>query len=192
MPGAIHVLNEVLLRFAEWLDTHAWSSGLHESYYMYNWVESTHVLTLMIFLGMLFVIDLRMLGLTMTNVSASRIAARLNVPMMIGFAIMIITGFLLYYAVPVRTTQSIWFRVKFVLLIAAGINAWLFHREMNESVSTWDNEPVAPKRLRYAAGLSLALWVGVVTTGRLIAYDWYDCYRVNSDLIAWAAGCVAE
>ncbi|MGB4248704.1 MAG: DUF6644 family protein [Pseudohongiellaceae bacterium] len=186
------MLNETLLRFAEWLDAQAWSSGLHESYYMYNWVESTHVLTLMIFLGMLFVIDLRMLGLTMTNVPASRIAARLNIPMMIGFAIMIITGLLLYYAVPVRTTQSIWFRIKFVLLIAAGINAWLFHRRMNESVSTWDNDPVAPKRLRFAAGLSLALWAGVVTTGRLIAYDWYDCYRVNSDLIAWAAGCMAE
>ncbi|MDP2142230.1 MAG: hypothetical protein Q8L20_15600 [Gammaproteobacteria bacterium] len=186
------MLNEILLHFAEWLDAQAWSSGLHESYYMYNWIESTHVLTLMIFLGMLFVIDLRMLGLTMTNVPASKVAARLNIPMMIGFTIMVVTGLLLYYAVPVRTTQSIWFRVKFFLLIAAGINAWLFHRRMNESVATWDNEPVAPKRLRYAAGLSLALWAGVVTTGRLIAYDWYDCYRVNSDLIAWAAGCMAE
>lgn len=185
------MLNDLLLQFAEWLDTHAWSTGLHESFYMYNWVESTHVITLMIFLGMLCVIDLRMLGLVMTQVPASKIAARLNTPMMIGFVIMIVTGLLLYYAVPVRTTQSIWFRIKFVLLIVAGINAWLFHRRMTDSVSTWGNDKKAPRRLRYAAGLSLALWAGVVTTGRLIAYDWYDCYRVQSDLIAWAAGCTA-
>lgn len=187
-----NLLNQVLLDFAEWLDSQSWSSALHESYYMYNWVESTHVLTLMIFLGMLFVIDLRMLGLTMTNIPASIVARRLNRPMMLGFSVMFITGLLLYYAVPVRTTQSIWFRIKFVLLIAAGINAWLFHRKMNQAVASWDNDPIAPKPLRYGAALSLTLWAGVVTTGRLIAYDWYDCYRVNSELIAWAAGCMSE
>ncbi len=79
-----------------------------------------------------------------------------------------------------------------MLLIAAAVNAWLFHKKMNESVSTWDRDEKAPKRLRYAAGLSLGLWAGIVTTGRLIAYDWYDCYREQSDLIAWAAGCMAE
>lgn len=186
------MLNQLLFDFAQWLDAFELSTRLHESYYMYNWVESTHVVALMISLGMLFIIDLRMLGLTLTNVPASRIAARLNVPMMIGFTIMIITGLLLFFAVPVRTTQSIWFRIKFVLLFAAAVNAWLFHKKMNESVATWDNEPKAPRRLRYAAGFSLGLWAGVVTTGRLIAYDWYDCYRVQSDLIAWAAGCMAE
>ena len=67
---------------------------LHESYYMYNWVESTHVLTLMVSLGMLFLIDLRMLGLALPDVPASRIAERLNVPMLIGFAVMFITGIL--------------------------------------------------------------------------------------------------
>ncbi|CAN0499099.1 unnamed protein product, partial [Discosporangium mesarthrocarpum] len=44
------------------LDDTQWSTLLHESYYMYNWTESTHVLTLMVSLGMLFLIDLRMLG----------------------------------------------------------------------------------------------------------------------------------
>ncbi len=186
------MLNQVLLDLAEWLDSQAWSAALHESFYMYNWVESTHVLTLMIFLGMLCVIDLRMLGLTMTNVPASVIASRLNRPMMLGFSVMIITGLLLYYAVPVRTTQSIWFRIKFILLIAAGINAWFFHRKMNQAVTSWDNDRAAPKPLRYSAALSLTLWAGVVVTGRLIAYDWYDCYRVNSELVAWAAGCMSE
>lgn len=186
------MLNQGLFDFALWLDSIELSTRLHESYYMYNWVESTHVISLMISLGMLFIIDMRMLGLTLTNVPASRIASRLNLPMMIGFSIMIVTGLLLFFAVPVRTTQSIWFRIKFILLIAAAANAWLFHKKMYESVSTWDNEPKAPKRLRYAAALSLGLWAGVVTTGRLIAYDWYDCYRSQSEFITWAAGCMAE
>jgi len=185
-------MNQILFDIAQLLESIPWSTNLHESYYMYNWIESTHVLSLSIFLGMLFFIDFRMLGFTMTSVSAAKIASRLHTPMMIGFAIMIVTGLLLYFAVPVRVTQSIWFRIKFVLLIVAGINAWIFNNQMKQSSSTWENEPKAPKALRYSAAMSLLLWAGVVTTGRLIAYDWYDCYRVESELIAWAAGCLAE
>lgn len=186
------MLNQGLFNFAQWLDSFELSTRLHESYYMYNWVESIHVISLTISIGMLFIIDMRMLGFTLTNVPASRIASRLNLPMMIGFTIMIGTGLLLFFAVPVRTTQSIWFRIKCVLLFAAALNAWLFHKKMNESVGSWDAQPKAPKRLRYAAGFSLGLWAGVITTGRLIAYDWYDCYRSQSEFMTWAAGCMVE
>jgi hypothetical protein len=186
------LLNEILLRFAQWLDTHAWSTGLHESYYVYNWVESTHVLTLVLFLGMLAVIDLRMLGLAFRDVPASTIASRLDRPMMIGFVVMLVTGFLLFYAIPVRTTNSIWFRIKVVLLIAAGVNALLFRNKMKDAALSWDNDPMPPKRIRVGAALSLSLWVGVIATGRVIAYDWYDCHQKMSGFMYWAAGCVNE
>ena len=186
------MINELLLQFAEWLYNTGGSRAIEESFYLYNWIETTHVLTIMLCLGMLAFIDLRMLGYAMPGVSASRIADRLNIPMMIGFAIMFITGLLLFYAKPVYTIQSIWFRVKMLLLLVAFFNAIRFHRHMKASESTWQNEPRAPLDLRISAALSLGLWAGVVTTGRLIAYDWYHCYR---DLPAWlgmAAGCVAD
>ena len=82
----------------------------------------------MVFLGMLFVIDLRMLGLAFPNVRASVIAERLDRPMMIGLALMVITGVLLYYAIPVRTTQSVWFRIKVMLFVLAAINAFCVSR----------------------------------------------------------------
>lgn len=186
------MLNEWLLVFATWLDGFESSINLHESYYMYNWVETTHVLTLMVFLGMLFVIDLRMLGLAFVRIPASRIASRLDKPMMLGFSIMVITGLLLFYAIPVRTTQSIWFRIKVVLLIAAGINALLFRNAMQRSVATWDHDEVPPARIRVGAALSLTLWIGVISTGRMIAYDWFDCNKDLSRLMYWAAGCVNE
>lgn len=185
-------MNEMLLSLARWLDTFSWSTQLHESYYMYAWIESTHVLTLMVFLGMLCVIDLRMLGLIFPRVPASTIAERLDKPMMLGFAVMIITGFILYFAIPVRTTQSVWFRIKVVLLIAAGINALLFRNRMRASTGSWDLDPKPPTRIRVGAGLSLALWSGVVITGRTIAYDWYDCHKELPYFMYWAAGCVDE
>jgi hypothetical protein len=186
------LLNEILLDLARWLDTQTWSTQLHESYYMYAWVESTHVLTLTVFLGMLCVIDLRMLGVAFPNVPASTIADRLDRPMVIGAIVMVITGFILYYAIPVRTTQSIWFRIKVVLLIAATINAFLFRRTMLASVDSWDTDPKPPRRIRIGAGLSLAFWSGVVATGRTMAYDWYDCHKELPYFMYWAAGCVDE
>jgi hypothetical protein len=187
------VLDKYLLQFAEWLESQPWSSNLHGSFYMYNWIETTHVLTLMVCLGMLCVIDLRMLGVCFTDVPASRIAARLNKPMICGFIVMFITGVVLFGAIPVRTTQSLWFRIKMILLVAAALNAWLFHRHMNASVATWDLAKRPPLRTRVAAGLSLSLWAGVIITGRFIAYDWFDCgQQGNSDFINWAAGCVVN
>lgn len=183
-------MNELIYNIAVWVDDTSWSTLLHESYYMYNWVESTHVLTLMLSLGMLFLIDLRMLGLALPNVPASQLAHRLNIPMMLGFGIMVITGVLLVYAVPVRSAQSIWFRIKFVLLIAAAVNAYLFHKRMNESVGSWDNDAVAPKRMRRGAILSLVFWIVIVICGRFIAYDWYDCDYGQGPFISFVAGCV--
>lgn len=186
------MLNELLLSLARWLDSQSWSTAIHESIYLYAWIETTHVITLMVFLGMLFVIDLRMLGAIFPKVPASIIAQRLDKPMMIGFAMMLITGFLLYYAIPVRTTQSLWFRIKVVLLIVAGINAFLFRAKMQASSSSWDLDPIPPKRIRVGAMLSLVLWAGVVITGRTIAYDWFDCHKQLPYAIYWAAGCVDE
>jgi len=184
-------VNSVLLQFAEWLSERSFSIGLHESFYLYNWIETTHVMTLMLSLGMLAIVDLRILGLAFANVPASRVAERLDKPMLIGFTVMFITGILLFSAIPVRTTQSLWFRIKVILLVIAAINAWLFRNYMIAAKQSWDLEAVAPKRARVAATLSLMLWSGVVITGRFIAYDWFDCGNENPAWIDWAAGCVA-
>ena len=51
-----------LLWFAEWLDTHEWSTALHESLWAYPIIESTHVLSIMWFVGTIIFVDLRLLG----------------------------------------------------------------------------------------------------------------------------------
>ena len=182
-------VNELILQFARWLEAQAFSVGLHESFYLYNWIETTHVLTLMVSLGMLCIIDLRMLGWCFTSVPASKIAERLNRPMLIGFAIMFVTGIFLYSAIPVRTSQSLWFRIKVILLLVAAINAFLFHRHMKSSIGSWDLAMVPPQRTRFAAALSLALWAGVIVTGRFIAYDWFDCGEANPAWVDSFIGC---
>jgi uncharacterized membrane protein len=182
-----------LLALCEWLAGTAGSIALHESLYMYPWIESTHVLTLMLFVGTLVIVDLRLLGVAYNDIAVSELTSRLLPWTVAGFVVMTITGALLFYAIPVRTYQSIWFRAKVVLLIAAGINAWLFHRRVARDRARWDAAPKPPVAARLSAGISLACWSAVIVTGRMIAYNWFDCDRQpQSDFINWAAGCVVE
>lgn len=157
---------------------------------MYNWIESTHVLTLMLCLGMLFLIDLRMVGVAFPSIPANSFAQRLNMPMLIGFSVMVITGIILVYANPVRNTQSIWLRIKLLLMIGAAVNAYLFHRNLKNADTNWLEEIRAPKNLRIGATLSIVFWMLIVICGRLIAYDWFDCEFTDPGLSQLLSGCV--
>jgi hypothetical protein len=63
---------------------------------------------------------------------------------------------------------------------------------MMQSAGSWDRDPRPPRHIRTGAALSLALWAGVVVTGRTIAYDWFDCHKELPRFMYWAAGCVDE
>jgi hypothetical protein len=62
--------------FCQWLATTSGSIALHESLYMYPLVESTHVLTLCLFVGLAALLDLRLMGLALRDVPVSEVAAR--------------------------------------------------------------------------------------------------------------------
>ena len=113
-----------LLPFCEWLAGTSGSIALHQSLLVYPLIETTHVLTLCVFLGTAVMVDLRLLGLTLVRVPISEIERRLGPWMLAGFVVMVITGMLLFYAIPVRTYQSIFFRIKVVALVLAGLNAF--------------------------------------------------------------------
>jgi hypothetical protein len=180
-----------LLPFCEWLATTAGSTALHESLFMYPLVESLHVLTLCLFVGMSVLLDLRLLGVILMRIPASEVIKRLMPWMVAGFFLMCITGVLLFYAIPVRTYQSIFFRLKIITLVIAGINAYVFHATIHRRIDHWDRDAVPPRPARVAGMLSLFFWAVVVVSGRMIAYNWFDCDRQPQPMIVnWAAGCV--
>ena len=178
-----------LLPFCEWLAETRGSIALHESLFMYPLVESVHVLALCLFIGMTVLLDFRLLGLGLRSVPLTDIHERLGPWLKIGFVIMVVTGFLLFYAIPVRSYQNIFFRVKVLMLIAAGINAWIFESGIYKRVAEWNFDVVTPKRARVAGAASLILWAGIIIAGRMIAYNWFDCDVTQNPTIRWAAGC---
>ena len=163
-----------VLRFFEWLENTPGSVGIRESIWTYPIIETTHVLSLCLFLGMIVMLDLRLVGVIFRRVPVSQVAGRLLPWAFAGFVVSVISGVLLFYSGPVRASQNIFFRIKLVMLILAGLNALIFHMTTYRRVAEWDLDPVAPFKARAAGVFSLLMWAGVVVAGRMIAYNWFD------------------
>ncbi len=180
-----------ILTLLEWLAGTRWSIALHESQYMWPLLESTHVLCLTLFVGTAAMLDLRLLGVGMTRIPASEFTRRLLPWTRAGFAVMVITGGTLFTATPVTYYQSLFFRIKVMLLIAAGLNVWFFHSRVHQRVDEWDVSTRPPRAARVAAIVSLVAWSGVVVAGRLVAYNWFACdLQPQPAFVNWASGCV--
>src|SRR5438105_7288844 len=180
-----------LLAFFEWLADTSWSVDLHESQYAYSVIESIHVWAMSVFFGSVAIFDLRLLGWILRKVPTSEVVGRLLPWTIAAFVIMVIRGTLLFFAIPLRSYQNIFFRGKMLLMLLAGLNVWIFHSRVFPRVTKWDLDAVPPRAARVAGGLSLVLWIGIVFSGRMIAYNWFDCDRQpQTDIINFLTSCV--
>jgi hypothetical protein len=113
---------------------------------------------------------LRLLGIILRKNRVSDVA-RLILPLTwIGFGLMLVSGFLLFAAEALKSYGNPAFRLKMLLLIAAGLNPLIFHATVYRAVDVWDEAPVTPWRARAAAVMSLTLWSAIIMSGRAIAY----------------------
>ncbi len=116
-------------------------------------------------------LDLRLLNRGyLREQPVARMASRLLPVMWGSFAVMFITGVLMFMSEATRCYQSTSFRIKMALLVAAGLNALIFHFAAYRKIAKWESSPIAPASARVAAWLSLALWAAIVVAGRGIAY----------------------
>lgn len=160
--------------YFEWLENTTASISIRESILLYPLIETTHVLTLALFLGMIALLDLRLTGLGFRSTPVSHVAGRLLPWAFVGFGLMVVSGSLLFLSGPVRASQNIFFQIKVVMIGLAGVNAWIFHKTIYRHVADWDAAPSPPARARAAGFFSLLLWSGVVVCGRMQAYNWFD------------------
>lgn len=153
----------------EQLSTTAGSLAIRESLLLYPIIETTHVLSMGLFLGMIITLDLRLIGLTFKNIPIQEIAKQFLPWALFGFALMTITGALLVYSDPLKAYDNIFFKIKIAFIGLAGLNAGLFH--FCQQINNWSQDSF---HKRFAGILSLLLWILVLSCGRLMAYNWFD------------------
>lgn len=167
----------------------SWSEALASSLNFWGLLEGTHVLTLMLFAGTIFIVDLRLLGVAFKRTPVSVISDRVLPLTIFGLVLMMATGGALFFAKPLLYYHNLWFRLKLVFLVVAAINIVVFHFRVQRSLPTWDNNPRPPIAARLSAMISITSWILVIMFGRYIAYDWFDCGKALPHWVNVAEAC---
>ena len=152
-----------------WLETSAAAVAMRQWTWLYPGVEIVHILGFATLVGAAFMFDLRLLGISRA-LSVSGMERHLLGAARFSVFLVVPSGVLMFMAHATEMASNPAFRLKLVLLLAAAVNAGVFHRAPFRSVMKWDRHAPAPRAARVAAALSLILWIGVIVCGRLLAY----------------------
>ncbi len=155
----------------KWIEATSIGTAVRESNWLFPVIEAVHVLGIVVLAGSSALLDLRLLNWGfLREQPASKVAARALPAMWVSFAVMFLTGALMFVSEAWQCYTSMAFRIKMGLLLAVGLNALLFHFGPYRRIREWDSAPAAPASAKTAAWLSLVLWVGIIFAGRWIAY----------------------
>jgi len=159
-----------IYHFCVWLQHTSVGVSVSESLWLFPLIETIHIWGIILLVGTTGVLDLRLLGLILTNQRVSEIHHRLLKWTWTGFTVMFVTGSFMFASEATKMYENGAFRFKMLLIVLAGLNALVFERVTFRNVSSWDDSAKTPGLARLAACVSLLAWVGVIAAGRWIAY----------------------
>lgn len=158
---------------SQWLEASWLGLTIRQSALLFNGLVALHTLGIILVAGTIWLVDLRLLGFGLRREPVSAVLRQILPWTWSGFALMFVSGSLLFCAEAVMVSGSIAFRIKLVLILLAGLNALIFHKTVYRGAPEWDLTLATPPRARLAGALSLTFWVCVIGAGRAIAYEVY-------------------
>jgi hypothetical protein len=161
---------EYIFAICQWLEQTAVGASVRESLWLFPITETLHIFGIILLVGATSILDVRLMGLAFRAEPVSKLAKLFLPWAWAGFLIQVTTGLILFSSEAVKMYANPGFKIKMVLILVAGINAFVFHEIAYRSVGKWDNDPVAPLAARAAGLISILLWFGIVAAGRWIAY----------------------
>ena len=139
---------------ANFLNAHEWAYGM---------TEVAHIVSLAMAIGLIAVVDLRLLNRGIVHATPGRLLRATAIGTLIGFIVAITTGFMIVSTDPARYFAHPTMRLKLVLLLVAlGFNYTIHSRVARGSRSR--------VVCRSVAVVSLALWMSVVFSGIFYAF----------------------
>ena len=156
--------------FFQYIDATRSSTALRESYYVFPIVEGTHVISLALSVGLVIWFDMRLVGWILRDQPVSTVFRPIRPFMLAGFGLSFVTGGMLFWSLALRCYGSPFFWAKVIMLALAGVNIAVYHLTINRRQEEWDQAASPPLQAQMAGLISLVLWVGIITAGRLMAY----------------------
>lgn len=158
-----------MITLCKWLEATSVGSGIAQSSWIFPAIESIHMFGIVSVAGATSILDLRLMGISFREDSVSSLVRGTLRWALYGFALMLVTGVLMFVSEATKCYTNTGFRWKMLLLAFAAVNALLFHFGAYRSVNKWENG-TTPFAAKFAGAFSILLWFGIVAMGRWIAF----------------------
>ena len=151
--------------FFRWCDQTWLCNAIKGTTWVFPLTETIHILALVVLLGSIMLLDFRLLGIGIRNWTPWRIANELRRYILGALFVILVTGWLLFMAEPMKAYDNMAFLPKMTLLFSA----ILFHYTVFRKASSID-KLYTPVTAKFAALVSLFLWFGIGVMGRAIGF----------------------
>jgi len=153
-----------------YFENSALADSIRENDLLFPFIESVHVVAICLVVGSILAVDLRLLGLASVNRPVSRVTGGI-LPLTLGaFVVALASGGLLFISNATKYLGNGFFVAKMFLISAAGLNMVMFHMIGARNLPRRENDARLPLPARLAGGVSILLWIAVVTCGRWIGF----------------------
>jgi hypothetical protein len=152
-----------------WIEQSLLATAMRQELWLYPAVEILHIFGFVTLVGSIVMLDLRLLGLS-PKVPIRDLTRHLLPWTLASLLVIVPTGLMMFVAHASDFISNTAFVTKISLIFAAGLNAVVFHMGAYRSVSEWDSHYATPLGVKFHALVSILIWMGVITCGRLLAY----------------------
>ncbi|MBP1081404.1 MULTISPECIES: DUF6644 family protein [Bacillus] len=149
-----------------WLEGTLLSQSVRINPWFYPISEVVHILGLAILTGSTALFDLRLLGYG-KFLSVKKTADFLLPLAHLGFFLVVLSGTFLFLNDPRALMNNTAFQIKILLILLAGINAFVFHVR---NLKCAEIEIKEFSSVKAAAICSIFLWIAIIALGRFVAY----------------------
>lgn len=152
-----------MLPFFEYLQNTGFTNVVQSSWWMGAAFNVSHLLALVVFMGALVMVDLRLMGMGLSDEPLSRVAREAHPWLVAGFMALVITGIPQFVSLAIRNYYNFFFWVKMSLLVVAVLYTFVLRPKV---VAANDRQLLPTGRL--VGFTSLALWAVIGVVSRMI------------------------
>ena len=142
----------------DWISTTRVARGVADSATLTAWLSAVHALAFTLVTGSALVANLRALGALLARTELRDVVAPANRAILVGLAISVATGGLLFSARAADAAANGWFQLKMLLLVsAAAFQLTILGAAARE-------RPLPRDRIAVSGAIGLLLWLGLAVT----------------------------
>ena len=159
-----------LERFCEWLKVTPFSVALQSASWAVPLIQTVHILAIGAVIGSGLMLALRSLGWVAADQTLANANLRFLRVIWWSLPVLALSGVLMISAEPARSLENPAFWLKMLLLFLSAAVSLGYQTPLRRDPGFWEFSQARRRVGQLIAFVSLALWVGVIFSGRWIAY----------------------